>query len=97
MLTEGIILLHDNNLLQAANRTRDLIESFDWKQLSHTPYSPDLAPSDYRVLMHLEKHLGGQRHDDDDSVKTDMFQWLLNQAADFYDDVSLRREISRHS
>ena len=34
----------------------------------------------------LKKHLGGQRHDDDDSLKTAVLQWLSSQAANFYDD-----------
>lgn len=34
--------------------------------------------------MHLKKHLRGQCHDDDDSVKMAIFQWL--SVADFCDD-----------
>jgi hypothetical protein len=31
-------------------------------------------------------NLGVQRHDDDDSVKTTVLQWLSHQAANFYDE-----------
>ena len=31
-------------------------------------------------------HLGGQRNDDDDSIKTTVLQWLPLQAANFYDE-----------
>lgn len=86
MLSKGILLLHDNARPHAANRTQELIASFGWEQLDHPPYSPDLAPSDYHMFLHLKKHLGGQRHDDDDGLKATVLQWLLSQAADFYDD-----------
>lgn len=88
MLTKGVILLHDNARPHVANRTQDLIRVFGWEQLDHPPYSPDLAPSDYHVMfLHLKKHLGGERHDDDDDeVKTAVLEWLSRQAAEFYDD-----------
>ena len=40
----------------------------------------------YHVFLHLKNHLGGQRHDDDDSVKTTVLQWLSHQAENFYDE-----------
>src|SRR5258705_10551213 len=47
---------------------------------------PIKNPADHHLFLHLKKHLGGQRHDDDDEVKTSVVQWLSNQAADFYED-----------
>jgi hypothetical protein len=44
------------------------------------------VPSDYHMFLHLKNHLGGQRHNDDDSVKTTVLQWLSHQAANFYDE-----------
>lgn len=86
MLSKGILLLHDNARPHAANQTQDLITSFRWEQLDHPPYSPDLAPSDYHLFLHLKKHLAGKHHDDDDGVKMAVLQWLTDQAAEFYDD-----------
>ena len=79
-------MLHDNARPHVANHTQDLIASFGRKQLDHPPYSPNLAPSDYHLFLHLKKHLCGQRQDDDDGLKTAVLQWLSNQAADFYED-----------
>ncbi|GFX08184.1 mariner Mos1 transposase [Trichonephila clavipes] len=78
MLSAGVVLLHDNARPHTANRTQDLITSFGWEQLDHTPYSPYLAPSDYHLFMHLKKNLAGQRHSDDDEAKTTVKQWLSN-------------------
>ena len=42
--------------------------------------SPDLALTDYHLFLHLRMHLGGQRHDDGDVVKTTVLLWFSNQA-----------------
>nr|CAH7761651.1 unnamed protein product [Callosobruchus chinensis] len=81
-----MVLLHDNARPHVANRTKDLIKSFRWETLDHPPYSPDLAPSDYHLFLHLKKHLGGQRLQDDKEVKTVVIQWLKSQAAVFYEE-----------
>jgi len=33
------------------------------------PYSPDLAPSDFHLFLHLKKFPGGKRFDNDDDLK----------------------------
>ncbi|XP_076057717.1 histone-lysine N-methyltransferase SETMAR-like isoform X1 [Oratosquilla oratoria] len=86
MLSKEIILLHDNSRPHIANQTQDVIRSFGWEQLDHPLYSPDIAPNDYHIFLHLKKHLGGQCHDDDEDVKTAMLQWYSYQAADFYEE-----------
>jgi len=48
------------------------------------PYSPDLAPSDYHLFLHLKKFLGTKRFDDDDDLKDAVQKWLTSQAAAFY-------------
>ena len=37
--------------------------------MDHPPYSPDLAPSDFHLFLHLKKFLGGKQFDDDDDLK----------------------------
>ena len=39
-----------------------LLQEFSWEVFNHHPsYSPDLAPSDFHLLLHLKKFLSGQR------------------------------------
>ncbi|KMQ86389.1 transposase [Lasius niger] len=83
MLTRGVCLLHDNARPHTARDTTALLERFKWDVLEHPPYSPDLAPSDFHLFLHLKKHLGGKRFDDD-KVK-EVMMWFNEQAADFYD------------
>jgi histone-lysine N-methyltransferase SETMAR len=47
-------------------KTQELIKTFGWEQIDHPPYSPDLAPSDFHVFLHLKKFLGGRRFLEDD-------------------------------
>ncbi|KAJ4448998.1 hypothetical protein ANN_00390 [Periplaneta americana] len=70
MLTDGVVLLHDNTRPHTARDTQNLISKFGWEQIDHPPYSPDLAPSDFHLFLHLKKFLSGQRFDGDDEVKT---------------------------
>ena len=67
-----ILLLHDNARPHSAAQTQDLITSFRWEQMDHPPYSPDLAPSDFHLFLHLKKFLGGKRFDDDDDLKDEV-------------------------
>ena len=60
MLSATILLLHDNAWPHSAAQTQDLITSFKWEQMDHPLYSPDLAPGDYHLFLHLKKFLGGK-------------------------------------
>jgi histone-lysine N-methyltransferase SETMAR len=50
------------------------------------PYSPDLAPSDFYLFLHLKNFLAGQRFNNDEDVKRAVQKWLSSQAATFYDE-----------
>jgi histone-lysine N-methyltransferase SETMAR len=58
--------------------------TFGWEQSDHPPYSPDLAPRDFHVFLHLKTFLGG-RWFHDDKVKEAVNTWFASQAASFYD------------
>jgi len=64
--------------------TSVLLEKFKWDMLDHPPYSPDLAPSDSQLFLHLKKHLTGKKFDDKDEVQEEVMMWFKGQAADFY-------------
>jgi len=46
-----------------------VVKDTGFQQLSHPPYSPDLAPSDFYLFCHLKKHLRGKWFCDDDEIK----------------------------
>ena len=63
------ILLHDNARLHTARATIDVLETVKFEVLSHPPYSPDLAPSDFHFFPHLKRDLKGTHFTSDDEVK----------------------------
>ncbi|KAJ4439139.1 hypothetical protein ANN_15096 [Periplaneta americana] len=85
MLNPGVIFLHDNTRPHTACRTATKLQEFNWKVLDHPPCSPDFAPSDYHLFMHMKTWLGSKRLDDDEELKTSVVGWLQSQAAEFYD------------
>lgn len=42
--------------------------------------SPDIAPSDYHLFLHLKKNLGNKHYND--NVKIVVMHWLAHQASD---------------
>jgi len=55
-----VILLHDNAPSHTAKVVKETIEAFGWEILSHAAYSPDLAPSDYRLFSSMGHALAQQ-------------------------------------
>lgn len=84
MLSQGIVLLHDNARPHAAGVTQRQIEAFGWEQFGHPPYSPDLAPSDYHLFLHMKRYLGGQRFQSDVDTKNAVEIWLSSLAGTFF-------------
>ena len=85
MLSRGVCLLHENARPHSAHVTTALLEKFKWDILDHPPYSPDLAPRNFQLFLHLKKHLAGKKFDDDDEVQEEVITWFKGLAADFYD------------
>ena len=60
---------------------------FGWGTIrSSPPYSPDLAPSDFHLFLHLKSFLDGRRFHDDNVVKEAVTTCFASQAASFYDE-----------
>lgn len=54
------LLLHDNDWPHSAPKTKEELEKFKWEIFPHSPYFPDLAPSDFHLFPTLKLHLGGK-------------------------------------
>jgi histone-lysine N-methyltransferase SETMAR len=61
VLNRGVVMLHYNASPHTAAATQDLNATLGWEQFDHPPYSPDLAPSDFHVFLHLKTFLGDWR------------------------------------
>ncbi|GFX15217.1 mariner Mos1 transposase [Trichonephila clavipes] len=84
MLLKRVLLLHDNGSPYTSRTSRELIESFVWEVLDHSPYSPDLAPGDFHLFGYLKHSLGGKLFNDYNELKVVVNSWLSDQAVDFF-------------
>ena len=63
---------------------RTALKECGFEELSHPPYSPDLAPSDFHLFPNLKKHLRGRRFSCDKDLKVETEQWLSDQNEGFF-------------
>ena len=56
-VSRGVVMIHDNARPHTAAATQNLITTFGWEQFDHPPYSPNLAPSDFHLFLHLNPSL----------------------------------------
>ena len=61
MLSRRVVMIQDNARPHTAAATQNLTTAFGWQQFDHPPYSPDLAPSDFRLFLHLKSFLASRR------------------------------------
>jgi hypothetical protein len=57
-LDSRLCLLHDNARPHTAEKTTKLLEKFDWENLDHPSYSPDLASSDFHLFPKMKEFFG---------------------------------------
>ncbi len=61
LLSHSVIFFHDNARPHSTTIMRLFLEDFKWDVFRHSPYSPDLVPSDYHLFLQLKVALGGLR------------------------------------
>ena len=54
-----VLLEHDNTRPHTSLKTHEVISSFGRTTISHSPYLPDLEPSDFNLFGPLKKSLRG--------------------------------------
>ena len=53
MLSCGVRLLHNNTPVHTVAVAKAAVKEHGFEEIEHTPYSPDLAPSDYYLFSTL--------------------------------------------
>jgi histone-lysine N-methyltransferase SETMAR len=59
--------------------TRVFMQEQQWEVLEHSPYSPDLAPSDFYLFGPLKHHLSAEHFPD-----VEVTAWFRQQPKEFY-------------
>jgi hypothetical protein len=63
---------------------KEHLEQQKWEVLSHPPYSPDLAPSDYYLFRSMASGLASQRFQNFAEVQNWVANWIQGQKKEFW-------------
>ena len=83
MLSDGIILLHDNTRPHTTNLMNKL-QRFGWETLQHPPYSPDLSPCDFHICGNIKKDIRGRLFHLNEEVQERVRLWIHQRPTSFY-------------
>jgi len=92
---DRIILHQDNAPAHRAESTQLEISLLGFEILEHPPYSPDLAPMDFRVFPELKSQLRGKRFDSADDL-VQHTQAIVSSFTDSWYVETYNKWISRH-
>ena len=53
--------------------------------MPHSPYNPDLAPSDYHLFHSLQNNLNGKTFDLNEAIKNELIQFFASKKQTFYE------------
>lgn len=81
-----VILHHDNARPHIAKKTLQKIKDFGWELLSHPPYSPDIAPSDYHLFRAMQHFLVGKKYASHEAINIAIQDFFDSKPVDFYKD-----------
>jgi len=83
-LSTGVLLQHDNARPHTARSAVATIQDLSFDCLPHSPYSPDLAPSDFHVFEPLKEAMGGKSLRSDEEVQQAVHEWRNCQPKEFF-------------
>jgi len=84
-LRRKTVLFHqDNARPHVSSITGWTLHELEWDLMTHPPYSPDLAPSDYYLFSHLQLHLRGEIFKDSEEAKKEVDAFLESRPPEFF-------------
>jgi len=66
-------------------KTVEYIANLRWTVLPHTPYSPDLAPSDFHLFRLMQDRILAQCLSSNNTITAAVKQWVTSAGADIYE------------
>lgn len=83
-LRKGVLLHQDNAPSHRSAIATAVIAQAGFELVEHPPYSPDLAPSDYRLFPKLKEHLRGKRFSSNNDVICAVNNWFADVEQSFF-------------
>ncbi len=84
-------LLHDNVPGHKANHTVTAMIETQMKEVSHPPYSPDLAPADFWFFPYLKSHIRGRAFASVADLQDTLVQIIQNTPTKLFSDCLHKR------
>jgi len=81
---DKIILLHDNARPHVAAPVKTYLETLKWEVLPYSPYSPDIAPSDYHLFQSMTHGLSEQHLTSYEDTKNCIDDWIASKDEVFF-------------
>uniref|UniRef100_A0A5S6R3X4 HTH_48 domain-containing protein n=1 Tax=Trichuris muris TaxID=70415 RepID=A0A5S6R3X4_TRIMR len=81
---KGPILLHDNARPHVSKIVARKLAELRYETLSHSPYSPDLSPTDYHLFKHLELFLRGKTFPNEEAAKQTFRDFINSRSPGSY-------------
>ena len=82
---KGVVFHHDNTIPHTSLATRQKLLRFGWEVMLHSPYSLDLAPSNYYLFGSLQNSLNGETFDDNEAGKSYIMKFFADKDQKFYE------------
>lgn len=86
-LRSGVLFHQDNAPSHTSCIAKAAIHQAGFELVEHPPYSPDLAPSDYRLFPKLKEHLRGKKFSNNQEVMSAVEQWFAEVGQKFFEEA----------
>jgi hypothetical protein len=80
----NVKFLHDNATPHTARVTKTKLNQLGWDVLPHPPYSPDLAPTDFKAFLSLQNWLNGKEFATEAAVVASIQEWIDSKSSGFW-------------
>jgi len=81
---DKVILQHGNARPHVAKSVKTYLEMLKWEVLSHSPYSQQIAPSDYHLFRSMAHGLADQHLHSYEEVKNWIDMWIVSKDEQFF-------------
>lgn len=78
------LFLHDNARPHTARLTQGKLAQLGWEVLPHPPYSPDLAPTDFKAFRSLQNWLNQKNFASEEELRNSLQAWMDSKPAGFW-------------
>ncbi|KAG5308951.1 MOS1T transposase, partial [Pseudoatta argentina] len=81
---DKVILLHENARPHVAKPVKTYLGTLKWEVLPHSPYSPDIAPSDFHLFRSMAHGLADRRFHSYEEAQKWIDSWIASKDMSFF-------------